>query len=93
MFVKATYPVRVGETDFPKVGDIGLADVKGKDCTIVIKEIISLEWKPNTSIPTLLVGVLADIDPKDLGIVEKPKNIDTPRSKFRLIEGGKHGAK
>jgi hypothetical protein len=89
MFVKATYPVKVGETDFPKVGDIGITEVDGKDCTIIIKEIISLDWDKDYSDPTLLVTVVAEIDPKDLGIVEKPKKHKTPGNKFSLIEGGK----
>lgn len=87
MFVKANYEVRIDENDFPTIGGIGITEVNGRDVSVIVKEIVSLEWKKSVDVPTLLVKVIVEIDDKDLA--DKPKKKLNSINKFQVIEGGK----
>lgn len=89
MFVKANYEVRTDENDFPVIGGIGVTDVNGRDVSVIVREIVSLEWKNSVDIPTLLVKVIVEINDKDL--VDKPRKNLNLINKFQVIEGGKVG--
>ncbi len=90
MFVKANYLVEVGENDFPVVGEIGVTEIDGKDYSLIVKEIINLEWEKSTGVPALLVRVIVELDEKDFVNREQPKKDKKVLiSKFRIIEGGK----
>ena len=87
MFVKANYEVRTDENDFPTIGGIGITEVNGKDVSVIVREIVSLEWKKSVDIPTLVVKVIVEINDKDLA--DKPKKNLNTKNKFLVIEGGK----
>lgn len=87
MYAKATYEVRIDENDFPEIGQIGITEYNGVDYTVIVKEIVKLEWKKQAEVPTLLVKVIVEIDDKYFkNNISKRKRTN---NKFRVIEGGK----
>ncbi|WP_047981723.1 hypothetical protein [Ornithinibacillus contaminans] len=89
MFVNANYEVQVGKNVFPVIGEIGIAEVNGKDCTVIVREIRSMEWIGESDNLRLQVKVIVEINDSNIIKQQEEKGHGKQQSKFRVIEGGK----
>lgn len=89
MFAPANIKVRIGQNDFPVIGEIGYGEKDGKQYTVIVREIRSMEWVGEGEDLALLVRVIVEINDKDVIKQLDKKLNEKPRNTFTVIEGGK----